>query len=72
IAQDVCGGKMVCTHEGGYSPEYVPFGGHAIVDALAGTGIQTIDPFKGALGVLEEMQPHVKAAIDTIRSFNRL
>ena len=71
-AEDVCGGKMVCTHEGGYSPEYVPFGGHAIVDALAGTGLETIDPFKGALGVLEEMQPHVKEAIDKIKAFNKL
>ena len=36
IAGEICGGKIVMTHEGGYSPTYVPFCGLAVIETLAG------------------------------------
>ncbi|MEU4454498.1 class II histone deacetylase [Nocardioides sp. NPDC023903] len=40
-AENLCGGRLVFSHEGGYSSEYVPFCGLAMIEALSGrsTGI---------------------------------
>ena len=35
-AADLCGGRLVLVHEGGYSEVYVPFCGHAVIEDLAG------------------------------------
>ncbi len=45
IADEVCEGKVVFSHEGGYSPVHVPFCGLAVLEALTGheTGVE--DPF---------------------------
>lgn len=45
LATEVCGGKLVLAHEGGYSEAYVPFCGHATIAALAGSNIDAPDPF---------------------------
>jgi len=36
IAADTCNGKLVLSHEGGYSKRYVPFCGLATIEALSG------------------------------------
>jgi len=36
VAREVCNGRIVMTHEGGYSPTYVPFCGLAVIETLAG------------------------------------
>ncbi|MEQ8664195.1 MAG: class II histone deacetylase [Rhodospirillales bacterium] len=41
---DLTGGKLVCAHEGGYSEMYVPFCGHAVLEAMSGTEIRLDDP----------------------------
>jgi acetoin utilization deacetylase AcuC-like enzyme len=45
IADEVCDGRLVMSHEGGYSPVYVPYCGLAVLEGLSGyeTGVQ--DPF---------------------------
>ncbi|MET5115649.1 class II histone deacetylase, partial [Burkholderia pseudomallei] len=43
-AQRHCGGRLVSVPEGGYSEAYVPFCGHAIVEALAGMRTDVADP----------------------------
>ncbi len=43
-ADDLCDGRLVMAHEGGYSEVHVPFCGHAVIAALAGSGIQITDP----------------------------
>ena len=43
-AERLCGGRVVFSHEGGYSPQYVPFCGAAVIDTLAG-GPEVGDPF---------------------------
>ncbi|KVE40596.1 class II histone deacetylase [Burkholderia sp. BDU5] len=43
-AQRHCGGRLVVVHEGGYSEAYVPFCGHAIVEALSDMRTDVADP----------------------------
>jgi len=44
LANQLCGGKAVAVHEGGYADWYVPFCGHAVVEELAGSKITAPDP----------------------------
>jgi len=43
-ADDLCGGRLVLAHEGGYSEAHVPFCGHAVMEELSGTDIRVEDP----------------------------
>jgi len=60
IAKDCCEGRLVMAHEGGYSELHVPFCGHAVIDALAATGIDAPDPL-AARGIANQPNPHVAA-----------
>ncbi|KAF0173051.1 MAG: histone deacetylase superfamily protein [Rhodobacteraceae bacterium] len=44
-AKELCGGKLVVAHEGGYSDVYVPFCGLAVVETMLGSRSPVIDPF---------------------------
>lgn len=48
LAETLCNGKLVLVHEGGYSEVYVPFCGHATLEALSGSDITAPDPFERA------------------------
>lgn len=43
-ADRLCRGQLVVVHEGGYSESYVPFCGHALVEALSGETSDVVDP----------------------------
>jgi len=43
-AADLCDGRLVLVHEGGYSEAYVPFCGHAVLQELSGSAIEAPDP----------------------------
>lgn len=45
LARDVCDGKFLMVHEGGYSETYVPFCGHNVLQEMAGSAIAAPDPF---------------------------
>jgi acetoin utilization deacetylase AcuC-like enzyme len=45
IADEVCQGRLVMSHEGGYSPVYVPFCGLAVLETLSGHNTGVEDPF---------------------------
>lgn len=45
LAGDVCDGKLVMVHEGGYSETYVPFCGHNVLQEMSGSQITAPDPF---------------------------
>ena len=45
LAADICNGRLVLVHEGGYSEVYVPFCGHAALEVLTGSAIPAPDPF---------------------------
>ena len=53
-AADLCGGRLVIVHEGGYSEAVVPFCGLAVIEALSGHRTAVIDPFQSAV---EATQP---------------
>jgi acetoin utilization deacetylase AcuC-like enzyme len=65
VAQEVCDGRIAMSHEGGYSPVYVPFCGLAVIETLAGEKTFA-DPFlpiaSGYAG--HDLQAHQKAVID--------
>lgn len=46
VADDVCDGRIVAVHEGGYAESAVPFCGLAIVETLSGIRTEVIDPFE--------------------------
>lgn len=43
-AEKLCDGKMVFSHEGGYSAAYVPFCGIAVLEAISGLDSGVVDP----------------------------
>ena len=49
LAADVCDGRVVMMHEGGYSEVYVPFCGHATIAEMSRSNIDAADPFADAL-----------------------
>lgn len=44
LAADLCQGRLVMVHEGGYSEVYVPFCGHAVIEELASSTAHAPDP----------------------------
>ncbi|WP_172296708.1 class II histone deacetylase [Pseudoruegeria sp. HB172150] len=56
-ADDLCGGRVVMVHEGGYSEAHVPFCGHAVLEQLSGSAITAPDPLAETL---EIRQPNAK------------
>lgn len=44
LADQVCGGRVVCCHEGGYAEAVVPFCGLAVIEELAGIVSGVEDP----------------------------
>lgn len=59
-ARELCGGRLVFCHEGGYSPTYVPFCGLAVIEELAGERTEATDPLAGWYSRIggQELQPH--------------
>ncbi|WP_151702271.1 class II histone deacetylase [Nitrincola alkalilacustris] len=67
VADRCCQGRLVMTHEGGYSEGYVPFCGHAVIAALADSDIQATDPQNEEIAAwgYQSLQPHQQALIDS-------
>ena len=64
-ANDLCGGRLVMSHEGGYSASTVPFFGQAVMETLAERRTDVVDPFVEVIGGMayQDLQPHQAAAI---------
>lgn len=45
VADRHCNGKVIATHEGGYSETYVPYCGLAVIEELSGASATLQDPF---------------------------
>ena len=58
LADDICDGRVMMAHEGGYSEVYVPFCGHAVLEEMSGAGIHAADPLAEAFAI---RQPNAKA-----------
>ncbi|SEP86539.1 class II histone deacetylase [Thalassovita taeanensis] len=50
-AADLCDGKLVMVHEGGYSEAYVPFCGHAVLEELSGSATAAADPMAETVAI---------------------
>lgn len=69
LAARVCDGKLVLVHEGGYSEVYVPFCGHATLEALSGSQITAPDPYEASFRIRQpnaRFEAFVSGEIDAI------
>lgn len=66
LAQELCGGRLLFTHEGGYCAVHVPFCAHAVIEELCGVETPIEDPFLGIVENLggHQLYPHQEAVID--------
>ncbi|MEM9575813.1 MAG: class II histone deacetylase [Pseudomonadota bacterium] len=70
-AEEHCDGRLVLVHEGGYSEIYVPFCGHATLEALSGSHKSAPDPAAQAFAVRQpgpRFDAFIKAEIDFLAS----
>ena len=66
LADELCGGRLVFAHEGGYAASHVPYCGLAVLEELTGIVTGIVDPW---LGIMQrwggiELQPHQAEAIE--------
>lgn len=73
-AEKLCSGRIIFAHEGGYSKDYVPFCGLAVVEAISGTLSGVTDPYleEVKLWGYQECLPHQAAIIDAVAALNNL
>jgi hypothetical protein len=53
-ADELCAGRVVVAHGGGYSEAYVPFCSHALLEAISGQRTEVVDP---AMDMVAAQQP---------------
>ncbi len=70
-ARDLCDGRLVLVHEGGYSEVYVPFCGHATIEALSGSACTAPDPLRETLEVRQPSARFDGFLRDVVRDFSR-
>jgi acetoin utilization deacetylase AcuC-like enzyme len=69
-SEDLCGGRLLLSHEGGYSTANVPYCGLAVMEELAGRRSGVEDPWLPHMERWgqQDLQPHQEAAIDRAAS----
>jgi acetoin utilization deacetylase AcuC-like enzyme len=69
-ADELCGGRLILSHEGGYSTAHVPFCGLAVLEELSGISTGVVDPFLDFFMAMggQELQPHQDAAIRAVEA----
>mgnify|MGYP003461461511 CR=1 FL=1 len=66
-ADRICSGRLVASHEGGYSAGHVPFCGLAVIETLSGLAAGIEDPFAYLDQVTgQELQPHQREAVESV------
>lgn len=65
VAGELCGGRLLMTHEGGYHRTSVPFHALGIIEALSGLKGSIEDPFTPMVSGMayQDLQPHQDIAI---------
>ncbi|MDZ4734800.1 MAG: class II histone deacetylase [Rhodospirillaceae bacterium] len=60
LADELCGGRLVLSHEGGYSAAYVPFCGLAVMEELSGIPTDIEDVFAAFIDTCggHQLYPH--------------
>lgn len=61
-----CNGRVIVTHEGGYSATYVPYCGLAVLEEMSGASSTFHDPFTDEIMNYggQDLQPHQKEALE--------
>lgn len=69
-----CGGRILFAHEGGYSKDYVPYCGLAVVETLCGYKTPVEDPYlyEANLWGYQSCLPHQASLIDSIAALHGL
>ncbi len=69
-ADELCDGRLIAAHEGGYSATYVPYCGLAIIEELSGHRTGVTDDWAPLMAEWggQEAAPHQLAAIDAAAS----
>ena len=69
-ARELCAGRLVLCHEGGYSAHTVPFFGHAVIEELAGQRMAVTDALEAGMRSMpgQELLPHQEAAVERARA----
>ncbi len=73
-ADELCDGRLVQVHEGGYSEVYVPFCGHAVLQQMSGSDINAPDPLAETFALRqpsERLQRMHSAFIDDLEHLFR-
>src|SRR5699024_8143418 len=69
LAEELCTGRLVVSHEGGYSPAYVPFWSLRIIESLSGLKSRvTEDPYHEVIASLPVniLKNNQKEAVDKV------
>ena len=66
LAVELCGGRLLFTHEGGYAPVHVPFCANAVIEELCGLKPIAEDPFVDFLEGMggHQLYPHQENIIN--------
>ncbi|MCW4153358.1 class II histone deacetylase [Halomonas sp. 18H] len=69
LTTSLCAGRLVFIHEGGYSEGYVPFCGHAVIQALSESDIEVPDPQNDEIAAwgYQSLQAHQRDLVDDWR-----
>lgn len=69
-ADELCNGRLVLSHEGGYSAAHVPYCGLAVMEELSGASTAIADPFLPLMQSwgYQELQSHQEIAIERARA----
>jgi acetoin utilization deacetylase AcuC-like enzyme len=64
----LCSGRLVMSHEGGYSAMYAPYCGLAVQEQMSGNRTGVPDPWGAYIADWwqQALQPHLAAAIDRV------
>lgn len=74
VADKHCGGRIIFSHEGGYSKDYVPYCGLAVIEALSGWRTPVKDPYLAEAHQwgYQHLLPHQKSVIDAVATLHDL
>lgn len=66
VADEVCGGRIMMTHEGGYSPTYVPLCGVSVLSEMSGVPVDVLGELYPTYDTMPEqiLNDYQRAAVD--------
>ena len=70
LADELCDGRLVLCHEGGYEPNSVPYFGLAVIETLSGLASDIQDPHLAAMRALpgQALAEHQRQWIANLRA----